>query len=86
MVITEVRIKLVEENNERLMAFCSVTLDNAFATSAEARDLRRHTRPRPLVRSILKSLEVIERLMAGIAVVNRLACGRSKLALELSIR
>ncbi|HKB01609.1 MAG TPA: SpoVG family protein [Gemmataceae bacterium] len=30
MVITEVRIKLVEENNERLMAFCSVTLDNAF--------------------------------------------------------
>lgn len=30
MVITEIRIKLVEENNERLMAFCSVTLDNAF--------------------------------------------------------
>ena len=30
MVITEVRIKLVEENNERLMAFCSVTFDNAF--------------------------------------------------------
>lgn len=30
MVITEVRIKLVEENNERLMAFCSITLDNAF--------------------------------------------------------
>jgi stage V sporulation protein G len=30
VVITEVRIKLVEENNERLMAFCSVTLDNAF--------------------------------------------------------
>jgi stage V sporulation protein G len=30
VVITEVRIKLVGENNERLMAFCSVTLDNAF--------------------------------------------------------
>jgi len=30
VVITEVRIKLVEENNERLMAFCSITLDNAF--------------------------------------------------------
>jgi stage V sporulation protein G len=30
VVITEVRIKLVEENNERLMAFCSVTFDNAF--------------------------------------------------------
>ena len=30
MVITEVRIKLVEENNERLQAFCSVTFDNAF--------------------------------------------------------
>jgi stage V sporulation protein G len=30
VVITEVRIKLVAENNERLMAFCSLTLDNAF--------------------------------------------------------
>jgi stage V sporulation protein G len=30
VVITEVRIKLCEENNERLLAFCSVTLDNAF--------------------------------------------------------
>lgn len=30
MVITEVRIKLVEENNERLMAFCSLTFDNSF--------------------------------------------------------
>ncbi len=30
MVISEVRIKLVEENNERLMAFCSVTFDNSF--------------------------------------------------------
>ena len=28
MVITEVRIKLCEENNERLLAFCSVTFDN----------------------------------------------------------
>jgi stage V sporulation protein G len=30
VVITEVRVKLVAENNERLMAFCSITLDNAF--------------------------------------------------------
>jgi len=30
MVITEVRIKLMEENNERLQAFCSVTLDDMF--------------------------------------------------------
>jgi stage V sporulation protein G len=30
VVITEVRVKLVEENNERLLAFCSVTFDNAF--------------------------------------------------------
>ncbi|MCZ2344169.1 MAG: SpoVG family protein [Bacteroidales bacterium] len=30
MVITEVRIKLCEENNERLLAFCSITFDNAF--------------------------------------------------------
>ncbi|MBX7103769.1 MAG: SpoVG family protein [Gemmataceae bacterium] len=38
MVITEVRIKLVEEkdNNERLHAFCSVTFDNAFVV----RDLK----------------------------------------------
>lgn len=36
MVITEVRIKLVEENNERLLAFCSVTFDNAFVV----RDLK----------------------------------------------
>lgn len=36
MVITEVRIKLCEENNERLMAFCSVTFDNAFVV----RDLK----------------------------------------------
>jgi stage V sporulation protein G len=28
--ITEVRIKLCEENRERLLAFCSVTFDNAF--------------------------------------------------------
>jgi stage V sporulation protein G len=28
--ITEIRIKLVEDNNERLQAFCSVTFDNAF--------------------------------------------------------
>lgn len=30
MDVTEVRIKLVEDNNERLQAFCSVTFDNAF--------------------------------------------------------
>lgn len=30
MVITEVRIKLMEDNNERLQAFCSVTFDDAF--------------------------------------------------------
>jgi len=30
VVITEVRIKLVEENNERLLAFCSVTFNNDF--------------------------------------------------------
>lgn len=30
MEITEIRIKLVEDNNERLQAFCSVTFDNAF--------------------------------------------------------
>jgi stage V sporulation protein G len=34
--ITEVRIKLVAENNERLQAFCSVTFDNAFVV----RDLK----------------------------------------------
>jgi stage V sporulation protein G len=34
--ITEVRIKLVEDNNERLQAFCSVTFDNAFVV----RDLK----------------------------------------------
>jgi stage V sporulation protein G len=34
--ITEVRIKLVEENNERLQAFCSVTFDNMFVV----RDLK----------------------------------------------
>ncbi|MBY0522468.1 MAG: SpoVG family protein [Gemmataceae bacterium] len=30
MEITEVRIKLVQDNNERLQAFCSVTFDDAF--------------------------------------------------------
>jgi stage V sporulation protein G len=34
--ITEVRIKLMEDNNERLQAFCSVTLDDAFVV----RDLK----------------------------------------------
>ena len=38
MVITEVRIKLMEDGNEneRLQAFCSVTFDDAFVV----RDLR----------------------------------------------
>src|SRR4051794_13455722 len=36
VVITEVRIKLMEDNNERLQAFCSVTCDDAFVT----RDLK----------------------------------------------
>ncbi len=36
MVITEVRIKLMDDNNERLLAFCSVTFDNAFVV----RDLK----------------------------------------------
>jgi stage V sporulation protein G len=36
VVITEVRIKLVEENSERLLAFCSITLDKAFVV----RDLK----------------------------------------------
>ncbi len=36
MIITEVRIKLCEENNERLLAFCSVTFENAFVV----RDLK----------------------------------------------
>lgn len=36
MEITEVRIKLVEDNNERLQAFCSVTFDNEFVV----RDLK----------------------------------------------
>ena len=30
MRITEVRIKLVEESNERLLAFCSIIFDNCF--------------------------------------------------------
>ena len=36
MEITEVRIKLMEDNNERLQAFCSVTFDDAFVV----RDLK----------------------------------------------
>ena len=36
MVITEVRIKLMDDNNERLQAFCSVTFDDAFVV----RDLK----------------------------------------------
>ena len=30
MEITEVRIKLMEDNNERLQAFCSITFDDCF--------------------------------------------------------
>jgi stage V sporulation protein G len=36
VVITEVRIKLCEANSERLLAFCSVTFENAFVV----RDLK----------------------------------------------
>ena len=36
MVITEIRIKLMEDNNERLQAFCSITFDDAFVV----RDLK----------------------------------------------
>lgn len=36
MTITEVRIKLCEENNERLLAFCSITFDQSFVV----RDLK----------------------------------------------
>ena len=36
MEITEVRIKLMEDNNERLQAFCSVTFNDAFVV----RDLK----------------------------------------------
>nr|MCU0705674.1 SpoVG family protein [Fimbriiglobus sp.] len=36
MTITEVRIKLCEQNSERLLAFCSVTFDHAFVV----RDLK----------------------------------------------
>lgn len=36
MEITEVRIKLVQDNNERLQAFCSVTFDDMFVV----RDLK----------------------------------------------
>jgi stage V sporulation protein G len=36
MTITEVRVKLCEQNSERLLAFCSVTFDNAFVV----RDLK----------------------------------------------
>jgi len=30
VTITEIRVKLVEQNSERLLAFCSVTLDHSF--------------------------------------------------------
>ena len=36
MEITEVRVKLMEESSERLQAFCSITLDDAFVV----RDLK----------------------------------------------
>ena len=36
MEITEVRIKLMEDSDDRLQAFCSVTFDNAFVV----RDLK----------------------------------------------
>ncbi|CAN5413203.1 hypothetical protein BH11PLA2_BH11PLA2_27150 [soil metagenome] len=36
MKITEVRVKLCEQNSERLLAFCSITFDDAFVV----RDLK----------------------------------------------
>ncbi len=36
MEITEVRIKLMEESEDRLRAFCSITFDNCFVV----RDLK----------------------------------------------
>jgi stage V sporulation protein G len=36
MKITEVRVKLCEQNSERLLAFCSITFENAFVV----RDLK----------------------------------------------
>lgn len=36
MIITEVRIKLVKTNNEKLLGYASITLDNQFAV----RDIR----------------------------------------------
>ena len=36
MEITEVRVKLMDEGGERLQAFCSITLDDAFVV----RDLK----------------------------------------------
>jgi len=47
VVITEVRIKLMEDNNEneRLQAFCSVTFDDAYGR-ARFEDHRRNQRPR----------------------------------------
>ncbi len=59
MVITEVRIKLMEDNNERLQAFCSVTFDDAFVVrdlkiiEGHQRLVRGHAQPqadRPLPR------------------------------------
>ncbi|HBU36773.1 MAG TPA: stage V sporulation protein G, partial [Planctomycetaceae bacterium] len=44
MEITEVRIKLVERTTERLMAFCSITIDDAFVI----RDLKLIGGPRGL--------------------------------------
>ena len=36
MEITEVRVKLVEDTDDRLQAFCSITFDNSFVV----RDLK----------------------------------------------
>ena len=40
MEITEVRIKLMEDSDDRLQAFCSITFDDCFVV----RDLKDHRR------------------------------------------
>jgi stage V sporulation protein G len=60
MTITEVRIKLCEMNSERLMAFCSVTFDNAFVV----RDLK-----------IIEGTRGVFVAMPSRKLMDRCACG-----------
>ena len=50
MEITEVRVKLMDDPDDRLQAFCSVTFDNSFAV----RDLKNHRRNQWSVRGDAK--------------------------------